>query len=288
MTDLVSTLSSQSIKLRIPVEILCIDDGSILSVKTANSRIAKLANVKYRELENNIGRSAIRNKLAQEAKYDFLLFLDGDSKIIYPDFLAKYRAVLPTASVWMGGRVYESSPPKDPDLFLHWKYGRQRESKPATARAQTPYYQFMTNNFLLPKSVFFEVPLDEEVKGYGHEDTLWAFALEKRGIAICHIENPILHLGLEPSNTFLHKSFAAVQNLALIVEEGKYISTKLTRSYDLLNRYKLGALYLKIVCPMSSVFKQNLRSRMPLLLFLDLLKLCQFSKLKRSFLKSKK
>jgi len=276
----VQVLSAQSKAFLIPVEILCLDDGSDSNVKEKNRKISSLPNVNYQELGRNIGRAAIRNALARNAQYDFLLFLDGDSKVVSPDFLAKYLAILPTDAVWMGGRIYDRHPPDDNRLFLHWKYGTQRESKPAAVRALTPFHHFMTNNFLLPKSVFFSVPLDEAVQGYGHEDTLWAFSLQKHKISIRHLENPVVHLGLESNKVFLEKSRAAVRNLALITDDNKEISTRLQTAYHRLKKLKLIVLFRFFICPFARFFEKNLLSSSPKLIFLDLLKLCWFSNLK--------
>jgi len=72
--DLVHKLHDQLIELDTPVEILCYDDASTdESYKVTNREINKLSVVIYKELPANIGRAAIRNKLANEANYNYYL-----------------------------------------------------------------------------------------------------------------------------------------------------------------------------------------------------------------------
>ncbi len=272
---LVNELSVQAGNLSETIEILCIDDGSSREYRQHHRPLAALQNVSYIELENNIGRAAIRNLLAKKAKYDYLLFMDSDAKIISTHFLSNYFNLLPTPSVWMGGRVYAKSAPSNPDFYLHWLYGTKRESMPVKLRKKQPFHHFMTNNFLIPRSIFFDVPIDEEVKGYGHEDTLWGFSLQAAGYQIEHIDNPVLHLGLEPAAVFLNKSEEAVHNLFEIHQRGKKISSKLLSAYLILQKYHLTNIFNALVCPFLPFFERSLNSTHPNLRFFDLWKLCK-------------
>ena len=58
-------------------EILIGDDGSA-SEYSEKYRSLETENVRVVTSEKNIGRAAIRNKLALEAKGDFILFIDAD------------------------------------------------------------------------------------------------------------------------------------------------------------------------------------------------------------------
>ena len=60
-------------------EIICIEDAS--KECFSNDQISELSNVKYKKLTQNIGRAKIRNLMAQKAQYEWLLFIDADSKI---------------------------------------------------------------------------------------------------------------------------------------------------------------------------------------------------------------
>src|ERR1044071_5613337 len=82
--------SLQASETNIPFEIICLDDGSAPMFKAINKKIAGLENIIYEELPQNIGRSKIRNLLAERAKYEYLLFLDCDSTAVSGRFLSSY------------------------------------------------------------------------------------------------------------------------------------------------------------------------------------------------------
>ena len=77
---LVSDLVNQTKRLSIDSEILVFDDCSPIKCED-NRTLSDMERVTYRELEQNIGRSKIRNLLADTASGDVLIFLDGDSGI---------------------------------------------------------------------------------------------------------------------------------------------------------------------------------------------------------------
>ena len=79
--ELVSKLSRQAQDLNIDFEILCIDDNSKSKYINLNKDLEKINGVIYKINKKNIGRSAIRNLLTKQSKYDYLLFLDCDVKI---------------------------------------------------------------------------------------------------------------------------------------------------------------------------------------------------------------
>ena len=110
--------------------------------------------VHYHQLKNNVGRSAIRNLLANKAQYNFLLFLDCDVIIQKEDFLDSYVQEINKgeAKVICGGRLYPSTM-KDASRKLRWKYGVLSESKSANIRAKHPHQSFMTNNFVIEKEL---------------------------------------------------------------------------------------------------------------------------------------
>lgn len=223
------------------VELCLLDDGSDTATKEANAWLSGQKNILYRELPKNVERAAIRNRLAELASGDHLLFLDDDSEIDHPDFVKSYLAFTDEDSVVCGGRHY---PAQLPGLAysLHWHYGRKKESRPASQRAIHPYEAFHSNNFLIPKSVWEKTSFDESLTQYGHEDTLMGFELKKNGIAVKHIENAVVHAQLESNGEFLEKSRLALQNLKRLYERGDSgfnDSVKMLRAYQKLKNLKL-------------------------------------------------
>ena len=100
--ELVSELSRQAQELNLDFEILCIDDNSKSKYTELNKNIKKIYGVNYKLNKKNIGRSAIRNLLTKQSKYDYLLFLDCDVKI-KDNFIRKYIKFKDKSDVIVGG-----------------------------------------------------------------------------------------------------------------------------------------------------------------------------------------
>jgi glycosyltransferase involved in cell wall biosynthesis len=203
----------------ISFEILIADDGSTPAINELNRKQATGAGVKYIEMTENSGRSAIRNRLGREAAFDTLLFLDCDSVIADENFLLNYLPFLGKDLVVYGGTLYQHEIPGK-QYLLHWQYGRKREINPEDIRNSFPSRYFKTNNFLISKSILQSHPFNEALRNYGHEDTLLGIELYQNGIEIIHIENPVKHAGLEDNRTFLSKTEAGVRNLRILLNSG--------------------------------------------------------------------
>jgi len=205
-------------QIQVGTEIIIIDDCSGDSFKKQFKDI-KSENITIVLLEENSGRARIRNLFLQYARYDNLLFLDGDSQIVNNDFIKKYiDCIQKEYAVVCGGRIY---PPKmgSNRYALHWKYGIFREYKTVVERNLHPNRSFMTNNFMIRKDVFQKHHFNDMINGYGHEDTLLGFELKKAGIDIKHINNPVLHGQLETNKMFLRKTVSGIANLLFILKE---------------------------------------------------------------------
>lgn len=174
-------------------------------------------------LEENIGRSKIRNLFLNYANYDKLLFLDCDSAIISNEFLENYikEAILNNSGVIYGGLVNDKTePPRE--RRLRWKYGIIREGGKASIRERWPYRYFRGNNFLVDRKILEAIKFDEKIVEYGYEDTLFAYRLMKTGIQVRHIDNPVLHSCNEENAEFLRKSEKSVENLVSIIGYAGY------------------------------------------------------------------
>lgn len=201
-------------------EILIGDDGSSAEY---HERYLSLETDKVKVItsEKNIGRAAIRNKLALEAKGDFLLFIDAD--VMVPGtaeaYILKWLPFVNISRVICGGTLYHESAPGDPDKLLRWKYGKWREQKSASERNKHPHAGFSTFNVLIERSVFSKIRFNEELKQYGHEDTLLGYQLKKAGIGILHIDNGLTHEGLESNRDFLNKTKLGIENLSMLYDK---------------------------------------------------------------------
>ncbi|NML64912.1 glycosyltransferase family 2 protein [Hymenobacter sp. RP-2-7] len=274
-TALVAELQAQLAAWPGPVEICLLDDGSGEEFRRRHRPLGALPGVRYAELPANGGRAAVRNALAAKAAHEWLLLLDNDSRLPDGQFLARYAAALSLgAPVLIGGTAYEAAPPADPALHLRWRYGRAREMRPAAERQRDPGGQLAINNALIKKEVLLRFPLDERLSGYGHEDTRLGLQLARAGLGVRHLDNPVLHAGLEPATAFLAKSRQAVRNLAQVLRaDGLGTGTRLVRAATRLRQLGLAAPARAALAALGPQLQRNLLSARPRLRALDLLKL---------------
>ena len=214
---LVSDLALQMKNLDYAMELILIDDASKSHYKDLNESVC--SNHQYIKLDNNIGRSSIRNLFLKYSKSDYLLFLDCDSLIIDKHFIDKYIEEIKKGEegVLCGGRVYQQAVPEK-NRKLRWKYGSIKESQTTAQRNKAPNHSFMTNNFVVKREILQKIKFDERLKDYGHEDTLFGFELLKKGIHIKHIENPVDNGDIETNEVFLEKTEKGIQSLIAILE----------------------------------------------------------------------
>lgn len=270
---LVNDLYEQCKAANFLFEIIALDDASSPKFRLLNESLN--SKVKYEYLEQNVGRSRIRNLLAERAQFDYLLFMDCDSKVVHPNYIKAYLQALTPNQLLYGGRVYQEKQPDNQKFTLHWKFGKQREESSAAKRRKEPYHSFMTNNFVIPKQLFQQIQFDESLHQYGHEDTLFGLELKARNISILHLDNPLEHIGLEETAVFLNKTNKAIENLAQLHRQGKPISTKLLNTYLKLEQYKLRNVYLLGYRIFQFLIRKNLFSNHPNLFCFDLYKLNQ-------------
>ncbi|KQO33137.1 glycosyl transferase [Flavobacterium sp. Leaf82] len=278
---LAETLYNQVLRCNISFEIICLDDGSEIFL-TDNEKINQFENCTYFILEKNIGRSAIRNLLAKKAIYENLLFLDADTIPVENDFISTYISqITNTEKVIYGGILYKNTKPSS-DQLLRWIYGTKREALPTLERNKNPYISFLTLNFLISKSVFLKVRFNENIPNLRHEDTLFSFELMQNKIEVVHIDNPVFHLGIEDSQTFLRKSEEAVIGLKNLVDS-RLISSdyvRLSQYFQIIKKYYLQPLFafgFKILKPF---FLKQLLSKKPSLFLFDVYRLGYYCTLK--------
>lgn len=279
VTRLVEELVRQITNAGFDAEIIVYDDGSELQYKEQNRVIIDFSLVNYVELSQNIGRAGIRNKLASAAKYPHLLFIDCDTEIQNPDYLKNYFQHFNIHKIICGGNAYYKTKPADASLYLRWKYGVKREQKPSRLRNLKPWYSFMTNNFIIPRKYFDAIKFDESITKYGHEDTFFGIELKRKGIPVVHIDNPLIHKGLEPAIQYLTKTEESIENLCLLMQtktdylEEMTSAIKLLRFYFLLKKMKILRLYYFVFKMVKKSLRKNILGKKPSLFLFDLYKL---------------
>jgi glycosyltransferase involved in cell wall biosynthesis len=236
-------LADQIAGLNVPAEVLFFDDFSKEPFRIINRQIREFVGITYAEMDFNRGRAGIRNQLGKLASQPWLLFLDGDSLLPDSGFLKNYIHAFGDAQIMCGGTVYDPSPP-DKDKRLRWKYGTRREQVPAVKRASDNKFAITANNFLINRNLFFEVGFREAISNYGHEDTVFGYDLFLKGLTVRHIDNPVIHTGLESSEEYLRKTRMALDNL-LFIKENMITDPRFVQSSGLLNKLqKLESLKL--------------------------------------------
>ena len=279
-TPLVQKLLEQAESITQAVEILIFDDGSH-DFRKENMKLGELPKVTYRYFEENMGRSAIRQRLAEQASYDLLLFLDADVVPASENFLANYFKFMDENSkVICGGVVYEETPPAK-DKLLRYTYGIKRETKSAVDRSREPYI-IVTANVLIDKKIF--VSINEDLTNFYGEDLLLSWNLKKLNVPVIHIDNPVFHLGLENSVDFMNKAKTAITNLVRLEKEGRighdFIS--LQRAYRKLKRYGGLGLFRSITKMMGNRMRSNALSDSPSMFYFNLWRLSHYTNLKKN------
>lgn len=273
IVNFVQTLHQSALNAAIPFEIRVYDDASGPEWYSLNKEVSNLEGVIYKSFDKNLGRSAMRNTLAKDSRFNNLLFIDGDSGIVDLTYIPALVKIMDGQQVIVGKTLYRNSPPEDQNKYLRWLFGHKRESSSAKQRQLKPYHSFKTHHFLVGQELFLSIGFDEDLKEYGHEDTLFGFELQKRNIPILHTDIALYHEGLETADVFLHKTDKAIKNLLLINKNGMVLDTKLWRSFKKLLKIPGIKLLKPLIRLLNHLCSSKLRSSKPNLFSLDLYKL---------------
>lgn len=279
---LVENLYNQCEKASINYEIIVLDDASSdKEIVQKNLGINSLQHCSFEILPKNIGRSKIRNLLAAKAKYEWLLFLDADTFPSNSDFVQRYLETFSNDNcVAFGGIEYPEKTSKN--FSLRHKYGSERESLSLQKRIINPYRSFITMGFAIKKEVFEKIRFNENLVGYGYEDSVFGFELQKKNIPLLQINNPVIHLNLETNKEFIKKSELALQNLLDFYEDGviERNSVKILKTYLRLKNLNLLFVAKLIFNVSKKKMLNNLNSSNPSLFLFDLYRLGYLSSLK--------
>ena len=271
---LVEDLNNQCMALNINYEIFLMDDNSQPMFQEVNQTVTKYPRVHYEILSKNVGRAVIRNRLAEAADYNTLIFLDCDISIIKPDFVKNYLDASFESDVVVGGINYSDEPPPS-ELFFRWYYGRKREVSTATKRNKKPFNAFNTMSFCVHKPVFESIKFDSDIYQYGHEDTLFGLELGRKGYSILHIDNPIQHDGLDTFDDFIDKTHKSLETLLQLHQQKKGIETRLLKTFNRLNKPGMKRGLLRIFVPRKKQLLKKLKGGNPDLRLFDFYKLGQ-------------
>ncbi len=251
-------------------EIVVADDGSTDSdVIARNAVIGQQPGCRLVRSTANIGRAAIRNLLVAEAKGDLLLFVDADMHVASSDFLQAYLAASKLSQVVYGGYAVEGSDTSNL-RFVYENKGKRNHTP--EMRSLHPYTDFHTSNFLVPRAVMQAIPFDERFRHYGYEDVFFGKELQRHGISITHIDNPVVFSDFETNADFLRKTEEGMRTLRLFSSELQGFSALLPIA-SALERWHLKPLTASLFRLTKKALLANLLSAKPSLLAFQIYKL---------------
>lgn len=273
---LVKNIQKQLVLEKIPFEIICFDDGSNSSININNEEINTLSNATFIAFKKNVGRSAIRNLLAEKATFNWLLFLDADVLPVSNNFIKNYIKYFNSDKiVFCGGIKYQDS--TENQKYLRYKYGKKNEEISLNKRRQNPSKYFFTSNFLIQKAVFSKIKFEEKLVDYGREDLLFCMDLIKEGYKIEQIANEVYHLGIDDNALFIKKTKKAMKNL-IFLEKSNLIDADSLQLLKLINKISKFKL-LKAAAFLQPVF-ENLAKNKSSVFFLNCMKVSYLCQLK--------
>ncbi len=271
---LVYAIHAQCEKSGIEYEILIIDDASTShEILSKNKDLEKLLNVQFIKNEVNLGRTKTRKKAAELSKFSWILFLDSDVVPSSHDFIANYiRSLNSGYKVILGGYSYCNI--KKSDRGFRWNYGKAREEASSEVRNSKPYGYVFSGNILVEKNTFLECNFKEDTKLYGM-DIFFSYQLYVNKIPILHIDNLILHEGLDENEVFFKKSLLSVKSRFYYLKDLPEIEkvNPLLKYYKKLDQFGLK----KIVGFLFKTLEPNMKKRIvcdePNLFLFDLYRL---------------
>ena len=216
-SNLVRQLCKKAEGLNGGYEIIVADDASTdEQLRNRISELDSIPNVRVFMNKENIGRAAIRNFMADQARGEWFLFIDSDAEVPGEFSLNTYLEAGREADVVCGGLCHPEVNPS-PEATLRYLYEREADKRrKAVCRRLNPYAQIATFSLMVRRTVFLAIRFDVQCREYGYEDTLFGAELEKRNLRVCHIDNPLIHVGLEPNEVYLQKTETALHTLKRI------------------------------------------------------------------------
>ncbi len=279
--ELVEELQRQAALIpNLRYEILVADDGSTcLETLEQNRTIDRLPHCRLLLRGENTGRARIRNFLARQSQYRYLLFIDSDRQVAHGDYLLRYLRCDDAAAVYGGTSIHPHAESADPGN-LRWLYETAASKRNGAARRKEhPYFELCTCNLLVQRQWMVRCPFDERFSRYGYEDVLLGKKLYEQGATVQHIDNPICFAAFEPNSDFVRKTEDALRTLRDFRTDLQGFSA-LLRTYE---RFRQWRLPLWLIRLWHKAFKNreraNLQSNKPSLLILKLYKLGFFDEL---------
>jgi hypothetical protein len=145
----------------------------------------------------------------------------------------------------------------------------------------------MSNNFLTHKSLFNTIKFDETIERSGHEDTMFGIELERKRIYIQHIDNPVIHIGLESNEEFITKTEQRLETLKYLTRKhknNKLLTERITilKYFSIVKALKLTGLCGLVFNHSKHFLAKLLLVKNPSMIIYDLYKLGYYSNLSKT------
>lgn len=286
-TQLVRALLRQAIGIEVlRFEFLVADDGSTQEELKAKNRVMnQWQGCRVIERSENAGRAIIRNFLAQEAKGEYLLFLDSNVSLLHDDFLLRYVQQAGEADVVVGG--YELTPAAGCEVGGNLRYRYELSCSAANRaeeRAKRPYMVFVSKNFMIRRSVMLQCPFDERIRRYGYEDVLLGKRLQQVGAQVKYVDNPVGFSTFESNAAFLRKTEDALLNLVTLKDEMNGFTHIQTVAERLMRQHLDGPL-LVLFSLLHPFMRHCLLGRNPSVPCFNVYRLCYYLQLRKKQVK---
>ena len=272
-TALISELQRQCVAEGADFEIIVADDASPdkrFIIK--NRAISQLEGVQYIELEQNIGRSAIRNYLVSQSSKEWILFIDGDLSLNNTRFIHNYLKA--EGDVVVGGiSIVEDENRWNNNLRYRYEHA-SKEAISAKNRRKTPY-QHLSTNFMAHRKLVGTTPYNEDIKQYGFEDVLLGKRFKALNAQINHIDNPVLFDDFELNAVFLRKTEEALRTLSIFQTELKGYSNLLEMA-EKLRKMHISWVGVWLYKFLHNPLKHNLKGNNPSVFLFNIYKLIYF------------
>lgn len=257
-------------------EIVVAEDGSDQPDDIAqNAEITALSHCKHIVREENVGRAAIRNHLADMANMPWLLFIDSDMRVVSPHFVERYLQTPDEWDVVYGGNTTKGGAWTDERLLkVRYEQAAERQFTPQQ-RAKRPNQNLNTSNILVSKRVMQAVPFDSRFLTYGYEDVFWGMSLAQKGIEVAHINNPIGFNHYDSNVVFVGKTIEGLHTLYTFRTELADFSP-IIRLERRLRRWRLDGTVRSVLNKLMPLLHRRIIGFKPSLVAFKLFKLCTY------------
>ncbi|MDT8347247.1 MAG: glycosyltransferase [Flavobacteriaceae bacterium] len=273
---LLSALDRQAEALSIHLEVLVGDDASNQTVlKESTLETTNSLSVKLIKNPENLGALITKYQLAEIAEHSRLLLLDADVQL-QDNYLKNYLSFSDQNIDAVSGGVMIPKNLSKESKELRYYYGIKRESRPASERSKNKYSNIVSANLLIDKALFIKAAAPILSNNYGL-DIFLGGQLKRLQTEIIHIDNPVIHLGIEENDIYLAKIERGLKHMAWqVIREKKHPHSRIFYNYQSLKKLKCFRLFLWLFRLSKPMLLKQITSSKPNLLLFDIYRLGLF------------